>query len=363
MRIYVDESGNSGLKLNDNNQSIYSCAGVWINDADEAELPDFLDKARRRYNIQSKDIKGSDLVQNRSGRKAIEFFAQRLVESSTYVTIIIVNKKFLCAGWIIEDCLDTANNDHPDITNKWTLPGKHKKLAADEIASVVNDQLLTHWWIARTERDVAKLKAATVSVAQLLIKQNKESEIGSLLGGFSAERCLAPDVNTQALIDGMSPNVIAFNTLIQRINQLASKLSRNNIDLVHDQQRQFQTSFAQYANLTMNLGGSPNAPITFTLPTGQSVTYRIDVFRTVTFEDSKKTAGLQIADCFAAVGRRLGEMALRRVTGKSSDTVEDISIINSLLELNRKGLLDWHVIGPEAWSDNVEDLVTPKFRE
>lgn len=363
MKIYIDESGNSGLKLTDDNQPIYSCAGAWINDSDELGLLDLLNKAKKKFNIQSKDIKGSDLVQHRPGRKAIEFFAQSLTDSSSYVTMIIVHKKFLRAGLIIEDCLDTAYNDHHNITNKWTWPGEHKKQAAEEIAYAVDDQTLTDWWMARTGKNAEKLQAATSSVAQQLINQDGGSEIGSLLDGFKAERCLAAELTEKTLSDGLSPNLIAFNTIIQCINQLATNLNIKNIELVHDQQRQFEGSFAEYANLTLNLSGSPKKPTIFPFPNGQTVAYGIDVFKAIVFEDSKKTAGLQIADCFAAVGRRLGEMASKRMTSKSQDTIEDISIINSLLNLNRKCLLHWYVIGPSAWSDTIEELITPKIQE
>lgn len=362
MRIYIDESGNSGLRVFERDQPIYSCAAVWMNAATHSLVQEsfFSPAARKKYNIQSGDIKGSDLIKNKRGQTTIKGIADLLSKKNVPINCLIIHKKFLSAAWIVEDCLDHAYNDSPKVTVAWTWPGKHKINAAETIMDGVTEDVLSNWWQARIDGNAADLKKYSDDAASQLAGKAYSAELGEMILGFSAEKCLSGESKTTT--DGMSPNLIAFNTLVQRINITANKLKAQNLEIVHDEQRQFEDSITHYAKLVINLEKRDKEPIKFGISEENQVTFGIDCIDRVVFEDSKKQIALQIADCFAALSRKVGDIGLRMV--KESTGMKDVEfpILEPLHSLYRNDLIDIYWIGPADWSVILEDLVVPKVK-
>lgn len=106
--VYLDEAGFTGANLLDQEQPVFVYASVGIEDSKaSATCAEML----KRYNIQSAELKGANLIKRSQGRKAVTWL---LENTSQYVKVIIIDKEYALAGkffeYIIEPVIAKQNS-------------------------------------------------------------------------------------------------------------------------------------------------------------------------------------------------------------------------------------------------------------
>jgi Protein of unknown function (DUF3800) len=135
MKLYLDESGNTGADLHDRQQPVFTYAGTWLNDATHSHFSSFLVNLRTQHGLQGTgEIKGKTLLGSRRGRGAVRALLEELDEHRVPISLVMVHKRFVAAGVVVEDCTDYVYN--PEFDERWTWDTTLKEPLAEGIFAV-----------------------------------------------------------------------------------------------------------------------------------------------------------------------------------------------------------------------------------
>jgi len=338
MRLYLDESGHTGKHLFDEAQPLLVYAGVWL----DAEAEDALTKEfaaqRARHGMPDGELKGNKLMSSVRGRRFLGDCLRPCSSARSPVSVVLFNKPFMAAAVVVEDCTDHVYNSAFDA--RWTWDTRLKVPLAKKLYEVSDPNILMLVWKARTgpkENFVETYKRLLFA-----LQVNPDKLVADIAEKMS-EANFGEIWESAQVVDqsqwSYSPNFNAFVAMIQGAEEQAAVRALASVELVHDEQLQYQKSLWDvFGTFTKAARGE------FPLPNGNVMKLPLDRLVSLSFARSESTTGLQVADLVASLTRTIA-------TGVALEK-ETIGDARRWLMEGGDGVFPYFV-GPSDWQKRV----------
>jgi hypothetical protein len=294
MRLFFDESGNSGAQIYDRAQPVFAFAGVWLNAASEQHFGQRMSTLRARHRLQANgELKGRTLVKSRRGREAVAELIEELVVARVPMSLLGFDKFYFAPGVIVDDCTDYAYNASFDPA--W-LPDK---LGQQRLIQLVSDHadplLLEAAWRSR-DGEVEPAKVAYGALFEQLRGCYEVAQYATRMANVDLDKLWSCRNTERQRGMGYSPNLTAFNWMMQGCEEQAEILDASNVVLVHDEQSEFREAFSFW------WGVHHRGVSTDRIQFADGTEKRLSIHRLarLEFSDSKAEVGIQIADVLAS---------------------------------------------------------------
>lgn len=285
-KIYFDESGYTGNNLLHPDQRFFAYASVATDD-EEAKV--FVEKLIKKYNIQSGELKGANLVKFSKGRKAI---TEILNAFDGRIKISISDKKFALAckvyEYIFEPCYSDINSIfygigfHRFIANVLYMEFTARGAGAEELFAEFESLMRA----GRSHNLETIFSSSAVPEHSKLIKMIREfaqirhqdihQELKSLADGGTGKWVL--DLTNSALYTLLANWGTEYEVLTAICDE--SKPLQHNQDMFNGMVGRVDKVFSDF--------GADSHPVTFNLS------------GPIEFASSHSSHGIQIADAIAA---------------------------------------------------------------
>jgi hypothetical protein len=351
MKLCIDESGNSGADLHDLSQPIFGYAGVWISPEVEPKLEAFMSGLRQQFRLQGTgELKGKTLLNSSGGRRAVVAVLETLRGESVPLALVAVHKAFMAAGVVVEDCTDPAYN--AQFTNEWTWNTKLKEPLAERIMRAVSQRVLEAAWRARQGTDKALFVRAYESLLgqAVLNSDQRLSDLGRKMRLVNFDDVWAAAQSNTDPGWGYSPNLSGFGALMFGCDLQGEALGFQGVDVLHDNQSQFEGAFTTSFNALANAAEGD-----FTLPNGNRTRLPLRCLKNLTFVDSTSEVGIRVGDVVASAFRLAVQEFTTRQGSRSAD------YIDALRKTCRTRALIGQtpfLVGPESWQASTKNMLT-----
>lgn len=351
MKLFLDESGNSGTDIYDVNQPVLAYGGVWLNAANEQHFVHYLGGLRKHHRLQGVgELKGKTLLKTNAGRGAISAVLRELNARKVPVSLLAVHKPFMAAGVLVEDCTDHVYN--PAFSESWTWDNQLTEPLAAKILDAAGEELLIKAWRARSGDDKEVFKAAYGSLlfALSLHRDERLADLANKMRRADLDdlwKCSTSSREQRG--GGYSPNISAFGSLLHCCEEQAEKLGWHDVAIVHDDQSQYQEAFTKWWAACRAA-----APFSFRYPSGNAIKLPLERLTSLSFSDSTAEVGIQLADIVASSLRVVVHEHTTGCGSRGDDFIEDMHVL--IAARDRMGGFPF-VIGPQRWQYEVMELL------
>lgn len=355
MRVFVDESGNSGADLYDLNQPIFTCAAVWLNDDNHAYFTSLLSEVKAKYRLSFEgELKGKALLDTGRGRQAVAAILAEVKSRKVPCSLSVVHKPFVAAAVVVEDCTDYVYNSN--FNERWTWDTTLKEPLAELIFANATPAALVRAWKAREGVDEQEFKDAYGSLLtqltfhqdeqlSFLAAQMKKTDFSDLWETSQGTHQIA----SQGSRSGYAPNRFVFPALLWEAENFAEHMGLHDVSLIHDNQKQFSKTFEETWSLFRN-----SLPMDYTNPNGNRSKLPIERLATFSFADSEVEPGIQLADVLSSAIRVIVQEEYTNTKAKAgSFRVEMVSLCRTRELLGNTP----NLIGPASWQTAMWDLL------
>jgi hypothetical protein len=294
---FIDESGNTGSRVNDMAQPIYTTAVLWIPDGALSSLEASATRIRTEFRLRVREFKGRQLLRDPRRHDALIALLEALAPPIK-IGISVQHKAFMIAAMMIEQYLDPNYNS---ACPSWldTLSSNpadqararpFKQAVASRLLMALPWTLLEDWWDRCHEDSFADFRVVHSSLVQTLdlIPWAQELSLAPLFDSAALQSVWSPRSAQRVRGEGYSPNLTDFQGLLSRLEATATVLGASAIHIVHDEQRQYRDAYEEAFRLAGRIALIPNS-------------CPLRRVRSLRFERSTDSLPLQIADCVAAV--------------------------------------------------------------
>ncbi|MCR9240642.1 MAG: DUF3800 domain-containing protein [Rhodobiaceae bacterium] len=323
---YIDETGNTGRNLFDDQQPVY-ITGALITRANF----DLSYGANLKTKLDKHDIQ--ELHANEIGFRKLELVAPDLLQilrhSDASFALSVVEKKYLLATKVVDSIFDSGEN--PSVPWDFYNLRPLRMMLVFKLSSLLCDDLAKNFWSILMERNKAKLlenlkkfcEAILVRVPELPDAHSRQLFTDAFQ--WVKENPDGPLIFTQNRHDLKQhmPNTVAFSNLLRAVDQV-SKIKRcPRTNLVHDSQHEFSNTLAFIHKFFAN---APDEQIHHA-----GETYTLSVLPGSSFEmvPDENSLGVQIADTFLWLYRR---HTLGKDIPPNSRKLLDFSLNRTLIE-------------------------------
>jgi hypothetical protein len=299
MRVFIDESGQTGADLYDPTQPVYAVAAVWIAPSVEGCVVDLIDEIRRKSGMQPAELKGARLLRSAAGRRNLRALADGCIELGIEVSLVAFHKPFMAAAVVVEDCTDPAHNSN--FSNRWTWDTNLKEPLAQRILDHIDARILLDWWRTRRGDVFDDFVASHAELMAALRRVCGHEELAKAMADTDLAAVWEPkDVRVRLQSGGYSPNVAVFSGILPALDIQAECRGARRVRIVHDEQHEFEAAYRYAFKVAFN---SP--PMEITLPNTNSLRLPLERIQSLEFARSDEHVGLQVADCMASVDRAM----------------------------------------------------------
>ena len=324
MKIYIDESGNSGdlvqrkIDLTFSNQNIFTLSAVKIPEDVYSKLEkEFIPELKKKYKIQSGEIKSSNLFDKKP--KVILEIVDFIKDNNIDYFIEITDKKYyICNSMVIYQVIP------PYFISREELNGERKVLREIymdifirnigeseyqcffEACQNINEESLLNSFHTlkkffsekiKEEKDLYLKIIYQCIVNDISISIEDYFDIKDKEGLDNAVRKFLPipDENKKGQLIYLLPQISSLTNLVARVNYFNGNLE--DINFIHDQQVHFDNILSYNVEKMLDVG-----------ETGYKFTnsnFNIEKPVDITFDaDSKDNVGIQIADILSGFTMR-----------------------------------------------------------
>ncbi len=325
MKIYIDESGNSGdliqrkIDLTFSNQNIFTLSAVKIPEDVYSKMEnEFIPELKKKYKIQGSEIKSSDLFDKKP--KVILEIVNFIKDNNIDYFIEITDKKYyICNSIVIHQVIPPyfiprekeSGGEYPVLREIYmdTLIrniGKPEYQCFFNACKNINEESLLNSFNALKEFFSAKIEEEKdlylKSIYQGIVDNISMSiedyfDIKEKEGLDNAVRKFIPipDENKKGQLTYLLPQISSLTNLVARVNYFNGNLE--DINFIHDQQVHFDDMLSYNVQKMLDIG-----------ETGYKFTnsnFSIEKPVNITFDtDSKNNVGIQIADILSGFTMR-----------------------------------------------------------
>jgi len=251
MKLYIDESGNTGEtlinngKLNFVDQPYYALTGLLISDSIKSDLVSYIQTKKTEYRIQSPELKAKNIYKKQPG--LIIDIVNYIICKSIPVFIELMDKHFYLNIQIIEHI----------IVPSYSLPltndnMQYKNILASNITPYLSNDIYNQFVIACKEYSAVELE----KLFQILLIHFSNTNNGELkknieltIEDYNEKKAHStdayksflpiPDKNHRNRLIHLLPNYHAFTNLIGRVEKYRVDFKTGDYEIVHDEQKQF----------------------------------------------------------------------------------------------------------------------------
>jgi hypothetical protein len=340
VKLFFDESGNSGADIYNAQQPVFAYAGVWLDQANEGHFRSFLQTLRARHRINgSGELKGRTLLKSVRGRRAIADVLGELHARAVPVSLIVVHKPYFSAGVLIEDCADSVYN--PRFVEGAITDPQFIVPYTQLILDVADPNLLVAAWRARGGDDRGAFKQAYGALLASLAGHDELGPVARAMQQADLDDLWDVCERTRGQGRDYSPNLSAFNAMMLSCEQQAEQLGCDDVELRHDNQREFCASFADWFRTLREM-----TPLHIDYGNGNEARYPLVRLSKLAFVDSDAESGIQLADLLASAARIATHEA---TTGAASSVGELVAGLRTLCADRHRMEPFPFVIGPVRW--------------
>ncbi len=315
MKLYIDESGNTGETLsNDGNfnfkeQPFYVLSGLFLDDDTKIELEKFVEKLKNEHHIQGDELKSKNIYKNKS---------KFLKELTDY----IADKKIL----VFSELMDKLYYIHTQLIEYFIVPYysleftdsniEKKRIAASELGQFLNQNIYDSFFQAvklNTNESLEKFYEILINHFESINENALKSNVESTKKDYfkqkenDAENALKmffpiPDENPNNRLIHLLPNYNAFTNLIGRAQGYIDKYTNQTaFSIIHDEQKQFDVIFQKALDLMKEVDADSIIEKTKIALKG---TFNLNENIDLRFVDSKTDITIQVADLIAGFTMR-----------------------------------------------------------
>lgn len=317
MKIYIDESGNTGdlirenLDLNFANQNIFTLAAIQIDENLLYKISEkIMPRLRKKYNIQGKELKSSQVFD--SNPMLLLDLMNEFDENINIYIEVVGKKAYICNSivgcqicppyYLPPESLEffqTKNNVYSDLlVNNLT---KDEYLSFFKVCEDINEKSLFHSFDMLKKFSKARLMIdnhGDIYKGMLDDIIETEDDYGLMLKSSEKKEDAIkrfipiPDLNKNGKKVNLLPQISCLTNIIARVNYLNNSLDK--IQFIHDEQKQFDDILESNIDIMYELNGSEFGlkmkGVNFNLLSKPNIT--IDTL-------SHNDIGIQIADILA----------------------------------------------------------------
>jgi hypothetical protein len=197
---------------------------------------------------------------------------------------------------LIDDCADSAYNplfvEGATTDPRFIVPHTHV------ILDVADPDLLAAAWRARHGDEREAFKQAYGALLASLVGHDKLGPVARAMQHADLDELWDVSELTREQGRGYSPNLSAFNMMMSSCDQQAEQLGCDDVELRHDNQREFCASFSDWFRTLREM-----APMHVDYGNGNEARYPLVRLSKLTFVDSDTESGIQLSDLRASVAR------------------------------------------------------------
>lgn len=322
---YMDESGSTGdlIPSKFNNQPFFSLGCIGIKDIDKECLENRILDIKRKYNLQTKELKSSNIYPNKND--LFYDIVRFLSDIDAQVMIELVDKKTQILINIVESLVSPTHLLYSEKCMRNNII-QNNFIFVPYLYELLDDSFLEDFAIVCQNPSEDKLLNLFDNIKKL-IKGSNEIEDGILknieetIDDFSIKKeeerknsinrpaytffLPLPDTNLKGKIIGSLPNITCFTNLYARIN-LINNQKLCNVKIVHDEQSHFEHLINQYHSDLIN---QQSGPFVF-----ENANFDFPEKSELVFENSTNNIGIQVADLVCGVCSRFAKDYLEEKT-------------------------------------------------
>jgi hypothetical protein len=304
MFAFVDETGNTGANIFDENQPLFLTAAL-------VTKSDFDIVYGTKFKRILKQNGLDNLHASVLGFGPLEAVAQDILKllksAESRFFISRVEKRYLVATKFFDTFFDSGEN--PAVP--WTAYNIRplRLILAFKVASLLDVEVSKLFWTMLLERSKSKAHAMIPSLCDAIIQRvgrlpdQRSRQVITDAMQWSKDHPEALDFHTASrqAQNGHMPNMVAFTNLLDGLEKLSKSWGRKLRRVTHDRQSQFETSLAEWHRLFSN--ASPE-PITMF---GETYVLQKVGGSDFLVSSSSESAGIQIADLILWIFKRFLE--------------------------------------------------------
>jgi len=248
MFAFVDETGNTGANLLDENQPDFFTAALITKTDFDLTYDGNVSRIAKR-------VGGSPLHAKDRGFKKIETIARDLRQvfkkADARFFISRVEKRYLLATKIFDTFFDSGEN----AAVAWHLYNIRplRIMLAFKVASIVSEDIAERFWKMLLERNEAKAKAALPGICQSLIdrvgelpdQRSQDIVRDGLSWARDNPETIHLHLDSRQARNGHMPNMVAFANLLDGLEGYSKRWGRKVRRITHDQQSEFDKTLAR----------------------------------------------------------------------------------------------------------------------
>ncbi len=250
MKIYFDESGNTGCIINKENKLTFATQPIFVIGAvlihgsnDERKLIKKYQRFKQRFGFEG-EIKGSDLL-TRKNNEALNYFINEILDSSHF-TVNLYDKKFYLVTLMMKSLLGYAFAEQEpvlfyDQASALCLQDNEFFIKYCEYIASPSEEHLKEYLQFLTDYNYVYMNP----------KQNAVKEMAKIMLEKGELQLFVDDFMTYGWYDNPElTNVINLNAVSELIYSIKtkSKIDNNSIEFVHDHIFQFEETIATELN-------------------------------------------------------------------------------------------------------------------
>ena len=305
MYFYVDESGNTGNNLFDENQPFLYYGLL-------ASRKDLDIVAKTHLQRMRKKLQVDRLHANELGNKGIAVIVEDLIRLQEQYDIRFdmykINKVDHAAICFFDQVFDSGMNPAVPWTAYWT-PLRYFLLG--KVAYLFDDELIRESWSARIELNDIKAEKCLVKICKILrervchLPDLRSQEIihGALLWAEKNPGKIAYNAGYKEHALQVSPNLVGFQQVLQGVARHTTAVGQEAIKIIVDQQCEFNKSQQLLNKRLQELRDIPKISGPGMPKPDYSKTPQIDLC----FVPSESSVGLEIVDIYLWAIKRICE--------------------------------------------------------
>lgn len=294
MHAYVDETGNTGAKLLDENQPLFITAALMTRSDFDARFGDEVRAIAQSIGVE-------EIHANRLGLGRIEGIAAPILrvlrKAGPAFAVSRVEKRYVLASKIFDTLFDPFDNK----AVPWQVYNiRPLRLAlVFKVAYLLDDELASSFWDVLMEVNAERAKAGLVRFCQAFIKRVghlPDERSRELIGEAIAWASDNPESFTlvsesRQMRSTHLPNMVGFGNLLDGIERQSISWGYPVKIIRHDRQSEFEQGIRLWHKLFSNA-----RPDVIDLPLGERVVLRKVFGSRLEISSAKESPGIQVVD-------------------------------------------------------------------
>lgn len=240
--LYIDESGNSGLNLFDEQQPVFYAFGLLARES-LSTLP-VIDSICRELSI--KELHGNQLGLSKISAISLTL-RQLIIEKNLFFIVSEIDKLFYGGMKFFDVIFDPGTNPGVSNVHVWSRPLKHMLMI--RFIDSIDKHDIVEFWHNYNEGNVEGFTELINALAQKLPKYNTDDRTRTLLlDCYNGAMKCPNDVLGSGMMDDDSPNVVSVIMFIHELHKIFHGKKYFINEVIHDIQNQFGITLKQYYN-------------------------------------------------------------------------------------------------------------------